>query len=128
MRRLVAALVAIAPAAAALAPLACGSPPPHTAGPGSSGTRPAPTAISANAACEAVRTKVAQLYRAELHDRDPSRIDEAIADNTAMVINDCLKTSDRTPACVTAATNTRELHACLIPLDDEGTEGDQLAH
>jgi hypothetical protein len=134
MRRLVAvALFAVPLVAAPFAavPFVACNPSPHAAAPagapGHASGSAAHATASATAACDAVRPKVAQLYRAELRDRDPARIDQAVADNTTMVLNDCIQTPDRTPACVAAATTIRELEACLIPLDDEGTEGDRLA-
>lgn len=109
--------------------LACGSKPPGGTGGTSSSQAGSSTGTGPSAtACDAVRPRVAQLYRAELRARDPARVDEAVADNTTMVMNDCIKSPDRTAACITAATTVQELEArCLIPLDEEGSEGDQLA-
>jgi hypothetical protein len=76
------------------------------------------------AACQAQRGKVEQLYRAEAQVKEPSRVDEAMADNTAMVMNDCAKQPDKVAPCVAKATSVAEIEAqCLVPLDDEGTEG-----
>ncbi|TMQ23180.1 MAG: hypothetical protein E6J90_10965 [Deltaproteobacteria bacterium] len=111
MKRLVVALIcgcSGAPAAPA------GGTSPHGAPPGSS--------------CVAMRGKVEQLYRAEARSREPSRVDEAIADNTAMVMTDCARAPAKVTACIAAVTTVAELEArCLIPIDDEGTEGDKLA-
>jgi hypothetical protein len=107
-----------------LALLACGNKPPSPGIAGSGGSAANPSA----GACDAMRARVTDLYRAHLRDRDPARLDEAIADNTTMVMNDCRKAPDTTAACIAAAKTVPELEArCLIPLDDEGTEGDQLA-
>jgi len=77
-------------------------------------------------ACEASRAKVEKLYRAEAQAREPARIDEAVADNTAMVMNDCAKAPDKVAACIASASTIAELEArCLAPIDDEGTEGDR---
>ena len=78
--------------------------------------------------CDQVKPRVEALYRGEAQQKEPARVDEAVADNTTMVMTDCARTPDRAPACITAATTVRDLESrCLIPLDDEGTEGDQRA-
>ncbi|HEX2689993.1 MAG TPA: hypothetical protein VHN14_25420 [Kofleriaceae bacterium] len=104
---------------------ACGGPdqPPVVATGGAmSGGAPTSTA------CDASRGKVAQLYRALARGGAPARADEVVADNTTMVMNDCVKAPDKVTACITAATTVRELETrCLLPLDEEGTEGDQFA-
>ena len=79
--------------------------------------------------CEAVRGKIEQLYRVEAQARDLKRVDEAVADNTAMVLRDCGKAPEKVPDCVRAVKTSQELETtCLAPLDDEGSEGDRLAH
>jgi hypothetical protein len=90
----------------------------------SAGGGSAPTGTS----CDAMRPKVEQLYRAEPRGREPAQVAEVVADNTTMVMNDCRKAPDKVTACIAAATNVRELEArCLVPIDDEGTEGDSVA-
>jgi hypothetical protein len=111
--------------AIAIASPACGHPdrPPNepTAGSGS--------AVGRGGPCEAVRARVEQLYRAEAKAKEPSRVDEAVADNTAMVMTDCAQAPDKVAACIAAVTTVGDLEArCLAPIDDEGTEGDKLAH
>lgn len=105
----------------------CPGKPPVPPGEGAyagSGAGVTPTGTS----CDAMRPKVEQLYRAEPRGREPARIDEAVADNTTMVMNDCRKAPDKVTACIAAATNVRDLEArCLAPIDDEGTEGDSVA-
>ncbi len=84
--------------------------------------------VKPGTACDAQRPKIEQLYRARAQNREPSRVDEAVADSTTMVMNDCVQSPDKTAACIAAATTVQDLEArCLIPLDDEGTEGDKLA-
>jgi len=101
---------------AALAVAACGTPPP---------VAPTGAAGGAGTPCDAARTRVEQLYRAGAPAQDRVRIDELVADNTAMVMNDCATSPEPTAACIAAAATVAELEAqCLIPLDDEGTEGD----
>lgn len=79
-------------------------------------------------ACDGARARVDQLYRAEAQAREPKRVDEAVADNTAMVMNDCARAPDKVAACVASAATVKELEArCLVALDDEGSEGDALA-
>lgn len=88
-----------------------------------------PIAGSASAACDGTRARVEQLYRAEARTREPKRVDQAVADNTAMVMNDCAKAPARIATCIAAVATVADLEArCLIALDDEGSEGDQLAH
>lgn len=78
--------------------------------------------------CDDVRQRVEQLYRADAQVHEPKRVDEAVADNTAMVMADCAKAPAQTVACLARAASVAELEKqCLIPLDDEGTEGEALA-
>jgi hypothetical protein len=89
---------------------------------------PATTGLQRSAPCAAVRSKVERLYRAEAQAREPARVEEAVADNTAMVLNDCAKAPDKVAACIASASTTSDLEArCLAPIDDEGTEGDHVA-
>ena len=110
--------------------LACGppsKPPSSPTGGITAGSGPASGAPSTSPACDGVRARVEQLYRAAARERDPARVNELVADNTTMVMNDCVKAPDQATACITAATTVQELEArCLVPIDDEGTEGDQL--
>jgi len=96
-------------------------------GPGTgSGTGARPTG-PLPAACEAVRGKLEQLYRAEAQAKEPSRVEEAVADNTAMVLADCAKTPDKVAACIKGASTVAELESrCVVPLDEEGTEGEAM--
>lgn len=87
-------------------------------------------AAQVSPACAAVRPKVEQLYRVEAQAREPGRVDEAVADNTTMVMNDCGKAPDKVAACIASVSTVTVKHLearCLAPLDDEGTEGDQRA-
>jgi hypothetical protein len=88
---------------------------------GGSGSAPAASP------CDAIRPKVEQLYRAEAEQKEPKRVAEAVADNTAMVMNDCAKAPAKVAACVHGADSVAELEKkCLTPLDDEGSEGEEL--
>src|SRR5512135_1610910 len=103
---------------------ACPAKPATTPGTGSGSTTvttgPVPTT------CEGARGKVEALYRAEAQAKEPKRVDEAVADNTAMVMTDCAKQPDKTVACLARVTTVAELEKdCLIPLDPEGTEGER---
>ena len=81
--------------------------------------------VPATPTCDGIRTKVEQLYRAEAQAKEPKRVDEAVADNTKMVENDCAKAPDKVAPCVVKAESVAEIEkSCLIPLDDEGTEAD----
>ena len=84
--------------------------------------RPPPVA----GGCEGVRTHVMAMYRTEATTREPSRIDAAVADNTAMVMADCA--ADPTISqCLVRARTAAELEAtCLHELEDDGREGDTL--
>lgn len=73
--------------------------------------------------CEGVKPRVEQLYRAEAEAKEPKRVEEAVADNTEMVMNDCAKDPAKTVPCLAKAATVSELEkTCLISLDDEGTE------
>ncbi len=77
--------------------------------------------------CEAARSKVEALYRAEAQQHEPKRVDEAVADNTAMVMGECRHAPDKMTACLSGVTSVRELEAqCMRKLDEEGTEADVL--
>jgi len=79
--------------------------------------------------CDGAKNKVEQLYRAEsVANKDkPERADEAVADNTAMVMAECAKSPDKVIACIGRVSAAGELEKqCLAPLDEEGTEGEAL--
>jgi hypothetical protein len=77
--------------------------------------------------CEGIRARVEQLYRAEAQAKEPKRVDEAVADNTTMVMNDCARAPAKVSRCVRGVASVPELEKkCLAPLDDEGTEGEEL--
>ncbi|MEO7733721.1 MAG: hypothetical protein ABIY55_22340 [Kofleriaceae bacterium] len=109
-----------------IAMVGCGA----SAPPAGTGSAPASTSMgSASTPCDGARAKVEQLYRAEAQTREPKRVDEAVADNTAMVLRDCAKAPAKVAACIAAIATVADLEAkCLVALDDEGSEGDQLAH
>ena len=81
---------------------------------------------TASPACEAQRARIEGLYRAEAQSREPKRVDEYVADNTAMVIGECAK-APAIAACVGGAASVPDVEGCLPALDEEGTEGDALA-
>jgi hypothetical protein len=84
--------------------------------------------------CDSVRGNVEALYRVEAEAekaaaKDPAKVDveEMVADNTAMVMNDCAVQPAKVAPCAGQAKSAAELEErCLIPLDEEGTEGEQL--
>jgi hypothetical protein len=106
-----------------LAVVACSST--HTSGPGSgSGTGSAPPVTANATTCDDVKPRIEQLYRAEAELKEPKRVDEAVADNTAMAMKDCAKDPAIAVPCLAKASSVSELEKqCLIQLDDEGTEG-----
>jgi hypothetical protein len=86
-----------------------------------SGTAIAPVAATT---CDGVRARVEALYRAEAQQKEPTRVDEAVSDNTTMAMNDCAKDPGKLVPCLAKVATVPELEkTCLIPLDDEGTEG-----
>jgi hypothetical protein len=102
--------------------VACACPSKSSQGPGS-GSAPPVTGTG----CDGIRAKVESLYRAEAQQKEPKRVDEAVADNTAMVMSDCAKAPDKVAPCVAKTDTLAEIEkSCLIPIDEEGTEGDKL--
>jgi hypothetical protein len=81
------------------------------------------------ASCDAIKDHGADLYRAESSaDKDaPALAEEQVADNVQMVIDDCAQQPDKVAPCAAKATSVADLEQrCLIPLDEEGTEGDRF--
>lgn len=82
---------------------------------------------SAVATCADAHATVERLYRAEATDADAARRETWIADNTAMVLNDCAKDPAKRVPCIQRATSVADLeNKCVAPLDDDGTEGEEL--
>jgi hypothetical protein len=72
-------------------------------------------------ACTAVKSHVEQLYRVEAQHAEPKRVDEAVADNTRMVMHDCAQDPSVVSACVGAAKTAKDLEAnCLARVDEAG--------
>ena len=95
-----------------------------TGGQGSGGGGGAPVVTNAKT-CADVKAKVEQLYRAEAEVKEPKRVEAAVADNTTMVMNDCNKDPASFVPCIAKAQSIVELEKnCVVPLDEEGTEGD----
>jgi hypothetical protein len=109
--------------------VACACPSKSTSGPTSgSGSAKvvAPPPTTAITSCDTARDKIEALYRAEAQVKEPKRVDEAIADNTAMVLADCKKAPDRVVPCLATAQTLADVETkCVKQLDDEGTEGEQ---
>jgi hypothetical protein len=104
----------------------CGSAPPVAPRADTGTAVAAPSGSPTGTTCDGARGKVEQLYRAAARDKEPARVTELVADNTAMVMHDCATAPDRIAACVAAAATASELETrCLVPLDDEGTEGEK---
>lgn len=72
--------------------------------------------------CEGVKPRVEQLYCAEAEAKEPTRVAETVADNTQMVMNDCVKQPARAPCLAKAATVSELEKDCLLSLAEEGTE------
>lgn len=111
--------------------LAAGCPSKPSTGPsvggGSQGSGTGSAPVVANATgCADVKAKVEALYRAEAQVKEPKRVEAAVADNTAMVMTDCAKDPATAVPCIVKAQSVPELEKqCLVPLDDEGTEGER---
>jgi len=120
------ARAAIAAIAAMLLACACSGKGGATVGSGGGGGSSSNDPDAAHL-CDGIRGKVEQLYRAEAQAKEPKRVDEAVSDNTTMVLNDCAKAPRKVVKCVEGVASVPELEKkCLAPLDDEGTEGEAL--
>jgi hypothetical protein len=76
--------------------------------------------------CEGVRAHVERLYRAQAGDAEPAS-DQAVADDVAMVMADCAAQPGRVAPCAGGAATAAELEArCLVPIDDDGSEGERF--
>jgi len=74
--------------------------------------------------CAKIEAGVKALYEA-----DAMAAKEAtfVADNVAMVMKDCAHEPGRVAPCAAGAKSVAQLESeCLIPLDQEGTEGDKV--
>ena len=82
--------------------------------------------------CDAITAKVQGLYRAEAQGAekgaaDPKRVEEVVADNTAMVLAQCARDPGAVSACVADVTTVKDLETtCMPKLDEEGSEADVL--
>lgn len=115
------------PVFAALIACACPSKSTQAPGTGSGSDVELPIPAGGTSACDGLRPKLERLYRAEAQVVEPKHVDEAVSDNTTMVLSDCAKAPGKVIACVDTATTIAEIEAkCLRPLDDEGTEGMEL--
>jgi len=112
----------------AMVACACPSKPATTtggsAGSGSSGSAAVVAPTNATS-CAEIKSKIEAMYRAEAQQKEPNRVDEAVSDNTTMVMNDCNKDPAKLMPCLNKATTVAVIEKqCLLPLDDEGTEGE----
>lgn len=84
------------------------------------------------ALCEPLRAHLEELYRADAvagagSGSGTALVDEIVADNVTMALSDCVASPTRVAACADKAKSAAELEErCLIPLDEEGTEGDHF--
>jgi hypothetical protein len=109
--------------------VACACPKKHGGGAGSGSAEGSGSSVVApvQGGCDGVKAKIESLYRAEAQAREPKRVEEAVADNTAMAMAECAKAPDRVSACIAQAATVADLEAkCMPQLDDEGSEGDTL--
>ena len=77
--------------------------------------------------CADATANVTALYQAEAKATDQATHDPTfVDDNVAMVIKDCAADPVKVAPCAKVAPSVAELEKqCLIPLDEEGTEGDK---
>lgn len=93
---------------------------------GTGGTGSGSGTVVTATTCDGVKARVEELYRAEAQTKEPKRVDDAVADNTQMVMTDCAKDPGKFAPCIARASSVAQLEKeCLVPLDDEGTEGDR---
>jgi len=105
---------------------ACPAKPAPTTATGSGTASGSAVAATDATTCDGVRPRVEALYRGEAQQKEPTRVEEAVSDNTTMVMNDCTKDPAKLVPCLAKAATVAELEkTCLIPLDEEGTEGDR---
>ena len=101
---------------------ACGAPAATTTTTSTSTPPPQTTAT-----CDNVKPRVESMYRAEGQQREPKRVDEYVSDNTTMIMNDCVKNPTKLAPCIAAAATIAQMEQeCVIPVDDEGTEGEAV--
>ena len=110
--------------------VACACPSKKASGPAAGTTEGNGTGSQAGASaalttCESTRSKIEQLYRALAQVKEPKRVEESVADNVRMVENDCAKNPAKYVPCIAKVQSVEDLEKiCLVPLDDEGTEGE----
>ena len=76
--------------------------------------------------CDAVMPHLRVIYMAEAQAREPTRVEEAVADNVAMSMAQCRRQPEFA-ACANRATDVQQLETgCFPALDDEGSEGDRF--
>jgi hypothetical protein len=99
-----------------LAGCACGKK--DGTGPGGGGTGTGTgTGTGVEADCDAVKPHVEELYAGT----------ETAADDVAMVMKDCAENPGLVAGCAKSAKTAADLEQrCLIPIDDEGSEGDRF--
>jgi hypothetical protein len=120
--------VAVAVALLALGACAC------KGGNGGEGTGPGKsTGPGAVKDCDDLRGSIEAIYRREpapapAAGEDPAKAaalqKEILGDNVDMVLTDCRRQPGRIVPCIKAAQSVTQLeHDCLVPLDEEGSEG-----
>lgn len=79
--------------------------------------------------CAKARPAIEALYRTEAQAQpgaDAARVEEAVRDNTTMVLAECARRPG-VAACAARASTALDLERdCLEPLSDEGTEGNRI--
>ena len=77
--------------------------------------------------CDQHRAKVEAIYRAEqepVEEDERALVEQELVDNVEMMLIDCRKDARRFAPCLENAVSVKQMERdCLIPLDDEGTEG-----
>ena len=97
-------------------------------GSGGSGSGSAGSGSGSAADCEPARANITALYQAESTVGTAAKNATFVADNVAMVMADCAADPGKVASCAGAARSVADLERdCLVPIDDEGSEGDRLA-
>lgn len=83
--------------------------------------------------CDEARAHVETLYTNEMPDltgAEPEKVElerQIVTDNVDMMLIDCRKNPRRFAPCLKSAVSVAQMERdCLLPLDDEGREGNQF--
>src|SRR4051812_27875598 len=94
--------------------VACACPSKKASGPvagGGAGTGAGSQAVGSAqvTTCDGARPKIEQLYGALAQIKEPKRVEEFVADNARMVMNDCVKDPAKFVPCIARAQSVADL-------------------